>query len=164
METFIIVAAILLGILGMVGSVAPALPGPPLSWLGLLVLYFWGSGTNAAGDRMSLTVLGIWFGVTAAVTFLDYLLPGMLTKVTGGSRYASRGATIGMIAGIILTPVGMIFGSILGAFIAELTYGNKTAPEALKSSLGAFVGFMLGSGLKLIVSGAMLWAIIVYAF
>lgn len=62
METFIIVAAILLGILGMVGSVAPALPGPPLSWLGLLVLYFWGSGTNAAGDRISLTVLGIWFG------------------------------------------------------------------------------------------------------
>lgn len=160
METFIIVAAILLGILGMVGSVAPALPGPPLSWLGLLVLYF----SNAAGDRMSLTVLGIWFGVTAAVTFLDYLMPGMLTKVTGGSRYASKGATIGMIAGIILTPVGMILGSILGAFIAELTYGNKTAPEALKSSLGAFVGFMLGSGLKLIVSGAMLWAIIVYAF
>lgn len=36
METFIIVVAILLGILGMVGSVAPALPGPPLSWLGLL--------------------------------------------------------------------------------------------------------------------------------
>lgn len=164
METFIIVAAMLLGILGMVGSVAPALPGPPLSWLGLLVLYFWGSGTNAAGDRMSLTVLGIWFGVTAAVTFLDYLMPGMLTKVTSGSRYASKGATIGMIAGIILTPVGMILGSILGAFIAELTYGNKTAPEALKSSLGAFVGFMLGSGLKLIVSGAMLWAIIVYAF
>ena len=160
METFIIIAAILLGILGMVGSVAPALPGPPLSWLGLLVLYFWGSGTNAAGDRMSLTVLGIWFGVT----FLDYLMPGMLTKVTGGSRYASKGATIGMIAGIILTPVGMILGSILGAFIAELTYGNKTAPEALKSSLGAFVGFMLGSGLKLIVSGSMLWAIIVYAF
>ena len=74
------------------------------------------------------------------------------------------GIDVATIAGIILTPVGMILGSILGAFIAELTYGNKTAPEALKSSLGAFVGFMLGSGLKLIVSGAMLWAIIVYAF
>ncbi len=164
METFIIIAAILLGVLGMVGSVVPALPGPPLSWLGLLVLYFWGSGTNAAGDRMSLTVLGIWFGVTALVTVLDYLMPGMLTKVTGGSRYASRGATIGMIAGIILTPIGMILGSLLGAFIAELTYGNKTPGDSLKSAFGAFAGFLLGTGIKLITSGAMLWTIIVYAF
>ena len=164
METFIIIVAILLGILGMVGSVVPALPGPPLSWLGLLVLYFWGSGTNAAGDRMSLAALGIWFGVTAVVTILDSLMPGRLTKFTGGSRYASRGATIGMIVGIVLTPIGMILGSLLGAFIAELTYGNKTAPEALKSSLGAFAGFLFGTGIKLITSGAMLWAIIVYAF
>ena len=164
METFIIIAAILLGILGMVGSVMPALPGPPLSWLGLLVLYFWGSGTNAAGERMSLTVLGIWFGVTALVTVLDYLMPGMMTKVTGGSRYASKGATIGMIAGIILTPVGMILGSLLGAFVAELAYGGKTPADALKSALGAFAGFLLGTGIKLVVSGAMLWYIIIYAF
>ncbi len=164
METFIIIAAVLLGILGIVGSVVPALPGPPLSWLGLLVLYFWGSGTNASGDRISLTVLGIWFGVVAVVTLLDYLIPGMFTKVTGGSRYASRGATIGMLVGIVLTPVGMLLGSILGAFIAELSYGNKTPGESIKSALGAFGGFLFGTGMKLLVSAAILWVIIIYAF
>ncbi len=164
METFIIIAAVLLGILGIVGSVVPALPGPPLSWLGLLVLYFWGSGTNASGDRISLTVLGIWFGVVAVVTLLDYLIPGMFTKVTGGSRYASRGATIGMLVGIVLTPVGMLLGSILGAFIAELSYGNKTPGESIKSALGAFCGFLFGTGMKLLVSAAILWVIIIYAF
>lgn len=164
METFVIVSAIVLGVLGIVGSIVPALPGPPLSWLGLLLLYFWGTGTDSAGDRMSLTVLGVWFGVTVVVTVADCILPGMLTKATGGSRYASRGAMVGMLVGIFLTPVGMILGSLLGAFIAELSWGGKAAADALKSALGAFFGFLLGSGVKLIVSSAMLWAIIVYAF
>lgn len=164
METFVIVVAILLGVLGIVGSVVPALPGPPLSWLGMLVLYFWGSGTNASGDRMSLTVLGVWFAITAIVTAADYFLPGMLTKATGGSRYASRGATIGMLIGLFLTPIGMLLGSLLGAFIAELSWEGKTPYEALKSALGTFAGFLLGTGIKLIASGAMLWCIIIYAF
>ena len=57
METFIGILAILLGVVGIVGSIAPALPGPPLSWLGLLVLYIWGGGANAAGEPLSTTLL-----------------------------------------------------------------------------------------------------------
>ena len=51
METVAIILAIVLGVIGIVGSIVPALPGPPLSWLGLLCLYFFG-GTNAAGEPM----------------------------------------------------------------------------------------------------------------
>jgi len=56
MTTAIAIIAVFLGIIGIIGSIVPALPGPPLSWVGMLLLYFWG-GTNRAGDEMSLALL-----------------------------------------------------------------------------------------------------------
>ena len=50
METLIIVLAILAGVLGIAGSILPGLPGTPISWVGMLLLYIWGSGVNAAGE------------------------------------------------------------------------------------------------------------------
>ena len=161
MEIFIAILAVLCGIIGIIGSIAPALPGPPLSWVGLLLLYFWG-GTNGAGEEMSLTLLLVWLGITVAVTILDYVVPAYFTKVTGGSKYASIGATVGLIAGLFIPPVGMILGSLLGAFIAELAFAGKNSGTALKSALGAFIGFIAGTGMKLIVCGVMMYYIIVY--
>ena len=34
----------------LIGSIAPGLPGPPLSWVGLLLIYIWGGGTDGAGN------------------------------------------------------------------------------------------------------------------
>ena len=134
METFIAIAAIVLGIVGIIGSVAPALPGPPLSWLGLLLLYFWGGGTNGAGEPMSTTFLLVWLAI------------------------------VGLIIGLIYPPVGMILGSLLGAFAAELLFAGKNTVTSLKSAFGAFLGFLFGTGLKLICCGVMMFYIIVYAF
>ena len=68
METFIAIAAIILGVVGIVGSVAPGLPGPPLSWFGMLLLYIWGSGTNAAGEPLSTTLLLVWLGIVIVIS------------------------------------------------------------------------------------------------
>ena len=136
MDIAISILAIVAGIIGIVGSILPALPGPPVSWVGMLVLYLWGSGTNASGEPMSLKVLLIWLIVTVVVSIVDYLVPMYFTKVTGGSKYAERGAMAGLIIGIFLTPVGMI--------------------------LGSFLGFITGSGLKAIAACLMMWQIIVY--
>ena len=164
METIAIVAAILAGVIGIAGSILPGLPGTPFSWVGLLMLYIWGNGTNAAGDPMSLRTLIIWGVVVLAVSVIDYIVPMYLTRATGGSKYAERGAMIGLIAGIFLTPIGMIAGSFLGAFIAELAWANKDGRAALKAALGSFLGFMLGTGIKTIVSALIMWQILVYAF
>ena len=120
METLIIILAILAGVIGIDGSILPGLPGVPFSWLGMLILYIWGNGTNAAGDPMSTKTMVIWGVVVVVVSVIDYLVPMYFTKMTGGSKYAERGALIGLVAGIILTPIGMIAGSFLGAFLAEL--------------------------------------------
>ena len=164
METLIIVLAILAGVLGIAGSILPGLPGTPISWVGMLLLYVWGSGVNAAGNPMSLQTLIIWGVVVLIVSVVDYVVPMYFTKLTGGSKYAERGALIGLVAGIILTPIGMIAGSFLGAFIAEVQWGKKTSSEALLAALGSFLGFILGTGIKTIASVLILWQIIIYAF
>ena len=164
MDTFISIVAIVLGIVGIVGSIVPALPGPPFSWLGMLVLYIWGSGTNAAGEPMTTTFLLIWLGVVILVSVLDYVVPAYFTKLTGGSKYGSWGAIAGLFLGMILPPVGIIVGSLSGAFLAELLFSDKKAEDALKSAFGAFMGFLFGTGLKLISCGVMLFYLVIYAF
>lgn len=161
LNTVMIVLAVLLGVLGIIGSIVPALPGPPLSWIGLLFMYLWG-GTNGAGDHMTSNFLLIWLGVTVLVTILDYFVPAWFTKITGGSKYASWGAIIGLFVGMIIPPLGIILGSILGAFLAEFLISNKGLITSIKSAAGAFIGFLLGTGIKLIASGLMLYYIIVY--
>ncbi|MBQ1857230.1 MAG: DUF456 domain-containing protein [Bacteroidales bacterium] len=161
MSTFLIILAVILGVVGIIGSIVPGLPGPPLSWLGLLLAYFAG-GTNAAGDPITMKFLLIWLAVTTIVTILDYIVPAWFTKLTGGSKYAGRGAIAGLIIGMIVPPVGVIIGSLAGAFLAELIYGQKDAPDSLKSAFGAFLGFLFGTGIKLIAAGLMMYYIIVY--
>ena len=164
METAIIILAILAGVIGLAGSILPGLPGTPVSWVGMLLLYIWGTGTNGAGDPMSLTTLIVWGVVVVIVSVIDYVVPMYFTKLTGGSKYAERGAMIGLVAGIILTPIGMILGSFQGAFLAEIYWGKKTGEEALKAAVGSFLGFITGTGIKTIAACLILWQIIVYAF
>ncbi len=158
METLIIILAILAGIIGIAGSILPGLPGTPISWVGLLLLFLWGP------EEMQVKTLIVWGIVVAIVSVVDYIVPMYFTKVTGGSKYAERGAIIGLFAGIILTPIGMILGSFLGAFLFELYYTRQGAIQALKAAFGSFLGFITGTGLKTIVSVIILWKIFVFAF
>ena len=158
METVIVILAILAGVLGITGSILPGLPGTPISWVGLLLLYIWGP------EEMQMKTLVIWGIVTIVVSVVDYVVPMYFTKMTGGSRYAERGAMAGLIIGIIFTPVGMILGSFLGAFLSELYWGKKSGGEALKAAVGSFLGFITGTGLKTIVSCIIMWKIIIFSF
>lgn len=154
MDLLISILAIIAGIIGIIGSIMPGLPGLPLSWLGLLLIYL-------NGGKVSLTALIVWLIIVVIVSILDYIIPSYLTKITGGSKYASKGAMIGLFVGLILTPIGMILGSFLGAFIGEYYYAKKEPMVALKAATGSFIGFMLGTGIKTIFSVSILIAIIV---
>lgn len=162
MDITISIIAVLAGIIGVAGSILPGLPGLPLSWVGLLVLYIWGTGTNGAGEPLSLTALIIWGVAVLAATVLDYFLSPYLTKKMGGSKYAEGGALYGMIFGIIFTPVGMILGAFLGALLAELVVAKQKGGPAFKAAVGTFLGFILGTGIKTIISVCILWQIFVF--
>ena len=153
-STLLIVLAFIFCILGIIGSIVPGLPGPPLSWIGLLFIYL---SHRMGGADMSLTFLLIWLGITIIVTVLDYIVPAKVTRLAGGSKAGSTGAVIGMVIGMFLTPIGMIPCSLLGAFLAEMFQEDKSAGQALKSALGTFLGFLVGTGMKLLASGIMFY-------
>lgn len=156
MEITIAILAVLAGIAGIAGSILPGLPGTPVSWIGLLLLYIWGP------EEMPMKTLVIWGIITVLVSVIDYIVPMYFTKITGGSKYAERGAMAGLILGIIFTPVGMILGSFLGALLSEWYYTRQGFPQALKAAIGSFLGFITGTGLKTIVSVLIMWRIIVF--
>lgn len=162
MDFIVSALAVLAGIIGIAGSILPGLPGTPVSWIGLLILYIWGNGTNAAGEELTMRTLVVWGSVVIIVSVIDYVVPMWFTKITGGSKYAERGALVGLIAGIILTPVGMILGSFLGAFLFELYYTRQGAGQALKAAVGSFLGFITGTGIKTIVAVLIMWKIFVF--
>jgi uncharacterized protein YqgC (DUF456 family) len=157
MVIILIVLAFLLLVMGLIGSVVPIIPGPPLSYLGLLLLHLSGSG------EFSSTFLIVWAVVTAAVTIMDYFLPVWMTKRFGGSRLAVIGSVLGIIAGIIFfSPYGIIIGPFLGALAGELINNKKTNNDigfdkALKAAFGSFLAFIVGMGAKLYISITLLY-------
>jgi len=159
MDIIIRILAVILGIAGLAGCLLPVLPGPPLSFLGLLLLFFLPDST------MKWPFLLLWGIIAAVVTVLDYLVPAYFTKLTGGSSAATRFALAGMLLGIVFfPPLGMILGAFLGALLGEIMY-NKTKKGfsgSLKPAFGSFLGFLFGIGLKLVASGIMMYYIIVY--
>lgn len=149
------IIAVILGIVGLVGCILPILPGPPLSWAGLLLVYL----THPEG--MTTGFLIVWLVVAVVVTILDYLVPSWITRTAGGSKAASRGTLVGMILGIIFFPPwGMIAGSFLGALVSEIVFNGRDVAGSLKPAFGSFLGFLLSTGLKLTTSGVMLFYII----
>lgn len=151
-DLLLCILAFLLLLIGLVGSVVPVLPGPPLSYVGLLVLQWSSYG------EFTPQFLWIWAGITLAVTVMDYYLPVWMTQRFGGSRSAKVGSMIGVVAGIfIFPPIGLIVGPFLGALIGELMHDRADNAKALRVALGSFAAFILGTGAKLISSSVMIF-------
>lgn len=152
MDIVLVILAFLLLLAGFLGSVIPVLPGPPLSYIGLLLLQWSGYG------GFSPAFLWLWAGITVAVTVADNFLPALMTRRFGGSRAATVGSLLGVVAGMFLfPPVGLILGPFLGALIGELIHDSADGTKALKVALGSFVAFICGTGAKLIVSSVMIF-------
>ena len=142
MDIILVILGLICCIVGLFGSFLPALPGPPISWLGLLLLYF------TSFVQMNYWVLGITFLLMIVISILDYTIPAKGTKKFGGTKYGVWGTNIGLIIGLFFPPIGFIIGLFLGAFIGELIYNSQDKKGALKAAFGAFLGFLVSSFLK----------------
>jgi uncharacterized protein YqgC (DUF456 family) len=148
-EAIVIIIGLLIAIVGLVGCVIPAIPGPPLNFLSLVILEL------GIGDAFSAEFYISWGIITVIVTVLDYVLPVMGAKVYRSSKFGIWGSIIGMILGILFfPPFGMIIGLFLGAVIGELIAGKEHL-EALKVGTATFVASILMILVKLAVSGVM---------
>lgn len=133
-------------ILGILGSFLPVLPGPGLSWLGILLLYL----TNAV--PVNYWILSITLLIAVVITVLDYVIPAQGTKHFGGSSYGIWGTNIGLVVGIFVpVPFGFIIGPFVGAFVGELIYNSTDHKRALKAATGSFIGFLVSGFVQFVV-------------
>jgi uncharacterized protein YqgC (DUF456 family) len=144
-----IIVGIVSGLLilaGAAGTLLPLLPGPPLSFVGLLI-YAW----YTYFDVITWPWLVAW-GILTLLTFgLDFLGPALGAKKYKSSRLGIWGAILGGFIGtFVLGPIGLIAGPLLGGFLGEYL-AMRDHVQAFKAAWGAFVGMMVGNAIKALV-------------
>ena len=147
-DYILLILAITFMIIGIIGCLVPVLPGPPLSFIGLILLHLTRFGQFATP---TLIILG---SIAVIVTVLDYVVPVWGTRKFGGSKYGTRGATVGLVIGFFLGPLGIILGPLIGAFVGEMIFKDDI-DYAIKAGIGSLLGFLTSIGLKLAASFAM---------
>ncbi|MFH1487635.1 MAG: DUF456 domain-containing protein [Pseudomonadota bacterium] len=148
----IIVFGLLLALAGFVGCLFPVIPGPPLSYLSLIVLS-WARGWTP----FSTTFLIVMAGLTLLVLLLDYVVPAAGARRCGASRFSVFCSLIGMVIGLfVFPPFGLFIGGFAGAMAGEL-YVGRGGRDALRAGWGIFVGNFVSMGLKMGLCGVMLF-------
>ena len=147
MDALLLIPGFILIFVGLIGCIIPIIPGPPISYAGLLLMHF----TKAVQYEQKFLL--IWAGLVIAVTIIDFYSPILGTKKFGGTKRGTWGATIGLLLGLVFfPPIGIIIGPFAGALLGELTH-SEDMKKAIRSGLGSLLGFLIGTGLKFAVSG-----------
>jgi len=149
MTPLIWVLAIVLVLVGIAGTILPALPGPILVFAGLLVAA-WADGFNRVGWP-SLAVLGV---LTAACYLVDLFAVAVGARRFGASRRAAAGAALGMLLGLFFGLPGLIVGPFVGALVGE-AWARRGFEGTGRAGTGAWLGFLLGALVKLAIVFAM---------
>ena len=143
MTTALLILAILLVIVGLAGTVLPALPGVPLIFGGLLLIAYLDDFSKVG--VVTLVILGVLAVIAFAV---DYVAAMLGAKRAGASRLAVIGATLGTIGGLFLGFVGIIIGPFAGAAVGEFI-ARKDALQAGKVGFATWLGIVIGTAAKL---------------
>ena len=150
MHDFLIAcAAYLIFALSVVFCVLPLLPGQLLAAGGFFLIY------------LLRPTVPMWCTITVCVvavaaTVADYTLPALGAKRFNTSSLGIILCTVGTIVGAFFGFIGILVGPFLGAFLGEVINGKDTA-SALRGGLGAFLGFLMGTGVKLIATGCTIY-------
>jgi hypothetical protein len=153
MEILLLVIGTLAGLLGILGSIFPALPGPLLTYSALFILYYIG------GEELIRTQELIITGMVAVfVLIISNLVPIATAKISGASKNGFWGAIIGSIIGFILfPPLGLFVGAIIGTIIGEFYEFRDT-----KKSLVAGVGTASGAIIAIVAQTALSVSIFIF--
>ncbi len=149
-EGIAIAVGCILMVLGLAGSILPILPGPPLSFIGLLLLAL----LKHFSPPLTPTLVIIMAVVTILVVVMDYVIPLLGARRYGASKWGVWGSVFGMVAGMFWLPFGMLVGAFVGAVVAEWLVGKQKG-EALRAGWGIVMGTLFATVLRLGVSGVM---------
>ena len=112
----LIIVGFIMALAGLIGCIFHIIPGPPLSFLALIIL-----SLAKNWEPFSQTFLIVAGVLTVIVTGLDYLFSAIGAKRHGASKLGLWGSVAGMLAGILFFPPwGMLLGAMAGALVGEL--------------------------------------------
>ncbi len=148
LDGVLLVSGLIAMIIGFLGAILPVLPWPVLSLIGLLLI----QAMQAVQFPLKWLLL---FSILVLISMvIDYYLPIWWTKRYGGTKRGMIWSLVGMVLGFLFfPPLGLILLPCLGVFLGEYLISGLHGRAALNSARWSFVGFLLGTWYKLILSG-----------
>lgn len=154
LQTLYYVLAVVMMLVGIAGTVLPALPGLPLVFAGMLLAAWAGDFDQVGG--WTLAVLAV---LTLLSLGIDLMATALGAKRVGASKPALIGAVLGTFVGLLFGFVGVFVGPFVGALLGELIWlrsvGGRELGQATKVGLGTWLGIVVGTILKLGVAFVM---------
>ncbi|HEY7906374.1 MAG TPA: DUF456 domain-containing protein, partial [Wenzhouxiangella sp.] len=142
--------AISLVVIGLAGIILPILPGVPVLWLGLVWMAWLGDFETVGFWTL------FWLGALAALSVVvDFIATAEGARRFGAGRLAIIGATLGLLFGIFLGPVGIFLGPFIGAVLGHLI-GKSSIDASMRAGVGATVGVVAGTLAKGLIALVML--------
>jgi uncharacterized protein YqgC (DUF456 family) len=145
MDIALWVLAVFLIVVGVVGTVLPALPGAILVFAGI-ALAAWIDGFT----RISGWTVGVLGALTAVAWLTDYVASAAGAKKVGASKEAILGAAIGTLVGVFTGLVGLVFMPLAGAAAGEL-YARRDLVRAGQVGVATWIGLMVGMVAKVVI-------------
>jgi uncharacterized protein YqgC (DUF456 family) len=144
------VLAVALMLVGLAGVVLPALPGVPLMFAGMLIAAWIDDFTRIR--TITLVILGV---LTLFTLLIDFAAGALGAQRVGASRQAIVGAALGSVVGLFFGLPGLLLGPFIGGVAGELA-GNRGVNQALRVGVASWLGFFLGTLMKIAIAFAML--------
>ena len=143
MSALFVTLAILLVLVGILGTVIPGLPGAVLVLAGLYWLA-WLDGF----DRLGAGTIILLVILTLASYAIDLLATAVGARRFGASRRAVVGAFVGTVVGLFFGLPGVVIGPFVGAVVGEFA-ARGLLNDATRAGLGAWLGILVGTVVKL---------------
>lgn len=151
------ILAVLLILIGLAGTVLPALPGVPVILLGLLLIAWMDGFAAVSGNTM------LWLGFLALLSVvIDFLATAEGARRFGAGRLAILGASLGLLVGLFFGLPGILFGPFLGAVAGHLL-GKANLDDSMRAGVGASIGVVIGTASKVVIGAIMLvWFVLAW--
>jgi hypothetical protein len=142
-------------LVGLAGTLLPALPGVPFVLIGLGVAAWIGDF-----QQVGWAVLAGLAVLTLVASGVDVLGTLLGAKRVGASPLALAGAAVGTVAGLFAGLIGVLVGPFLGAVAGELI-ARRRLDQAAKVGLGTWLGLLVATVAKLGIAFTMVGIFVV---
>lgn len=158
MSILILVITIVLFLVGVLGTLIPALPGIGLVYAGILIYAF--ADHFTAIEVSTVVYLGIAALIASGAQYIGSV---WAAKSAGGKQKALIGTFVGALVGTMAGPVGIFVGAFAGALVGALLEGS-TPHVAARVAFQSMVGIIGGSIIQFLLSLALITAFIIAVF